>query len=63
MVADGNFLYVLQGGLLFKVDKGAMKVVGATPLMPQGMDMAPAKAFGRGPGAGGPPPPEDKPKK
>jgi len=53
MVADGAYLYILQGNRLFKVEKESLKVSkeGQLP-RPQGMPGGP----GPGGGPGGPPP-------
>ena len=61
MVADGAFLYVLQGGMLFKVGKADLKVMGGTPLMPPNMgrpgdEPGNIRTGGGRPGGGTPPP-------
>ena len=57
MIADGNFLYVLQGNRLLKINKDDLKVAktGELPMMQGGFggpgDMPPNRGGG---GAGGP---------
>jgi hypothetical protein len=50
MVADGDFLYIMQGNRLFKVDKRELAVRASSVLPPQERGQAP----------GGPPPEESE---
>jgi hypothetical protein len=58
MESDNSFLYVLQGNMLFKVQKSDLKVLGSTPLMQGQQEFGNRFPQGRPGGAqAGPPPP------
>ncbi|MFY9234132.1 MAG: hypothetical protein WAO58_06695 [Fimbriimonadaceae bacterium] len=66
MVVAGNFLYILRGNIIYKVDANSLRVVAQgelpMPQMPQFGDSAPGRfgtrpAPGAGGGGGTPPPP------
>ncbi len=52
MVADGQFLFIVSGGMVYKVDKGSLNVVGRQPLNPPMMPAGggPARVGGGGGG-------------
>lgn len=61
MVTDGDFLFIVQGNRVFKLNKSDLKVVASSdlprPQMPQGGGMNPPRGGG---GAGAPPPASGK---